>query len=218
LNPTVTEPLAFSADQVFHLTGLSLRQLGYWDQTGFYAPRYADDERGRPYSRIYSFQDVVRLRTLAVLRNKHHIPLQELRRVSDWLKERYQSPWVSLKFFIAGKKILFDEPESGTRITLNPPGQTVFAFAIREIIQEIRTATDRLRNRSAEDLGRVVRHRYLVHNAPVLAGTRIPTTAVWTFHQAGYTPEQILREYPRLTPQDVAAAIAYEQPRQKRAS
>ena len=53
-------------------------------------------------------------------------------------------------------------------------------------------------------------------NAPVLAGTRIPTSAVWSFHEDGYTTEQIIDQYPRLYPDDIRAAIAFEQERRAR--
>ncbi len=45
----------------------------------------------------------------------------------------------------------------------------------------------------------------------VLAGTRIPTGAIRRFAEAGYTVNQILREYPSLTREDVAAALAHEE-------
>jgi uncharacterized protein (DUF433 family) len=51
----------------------------------------------------------------------------------------------------------------------------------------------------------------VTHNTPVVAGTRIPTAAVRRFHEAGYSPSQIMREYPSLTPEDVKAALVYEE-------
>ena len=56
---------AFSADQVVKLTGLTIRQLAYWDDLGFFSPQYAADDRRSPYSRIYSFKDVVGCARLA---------------------------------------------------------------------------------------------------------------------------------------------------------
>ena len=62
---------AFSADQVVKLTGLKIRQLAYWDSLGFFQPQYAAEDRRSPYSRIYSFKDVVALRTLSVLKSEY---------------------------------------------------------------------------------------------------------------------------------------------------
>jgi uncharacterized protein (DUF433 family) len=64
--------------------------------------------------------------------------------------------------------------------------------------------------RDEDEIGQIFQHRYIAHNEPVLAGTRIRTSAIWNFHQAGYSTEEILAEYPRLTAQDVDAAIEFE--------
>ena len=66
---------AFSANHVVHLTGLSHSQLRYWDNTGFFRPRYASENRRSPFGRVYSFQDVVGLRTLGILRKRYGIPV-----------------------------------------------------------------------------------------------------------------------------------------------
>jgi DNA-binding transcriptional MerR regulator len=76
---------AFNEDQVERLTGLTKAQLRYWDGTGFFQPKHADEDRRQPFSRLYSFKDVVALRTLGVLRNEHKVPLQHLRKVADKL-------------------------------------------------------------------------------------------------------------------------------------
>jgi uncharacterized protein (DUF433 family) len=84
-----------------------------------------------------------------------------------------------------------------------------------EVAREVRKAASALRERAASDVGKVVQHRYLVHNAPVLAGTRIPTTAVWNLHEADYSVEAITKEFPRLTADDVKAAIRFEKRRRR---
>jgi len=73
---------AFSADQVVRLTGLTMRQLAYWDDLGFFQPQYAAEDRRSPYSRIYSFKDVVGLRTLSVLKNTYRCSLPHLQQVA----------------------------------------------------------------------------------------------------------------------------------------
>jgi len=52
----------------------------------------------------------------------------------------------------------------------------------------------------------------------VLKGTRIPTAAVWNLHQANYDAAAIIREYPRLTRADVAAALDYEEERRRKSA
>lgn len=211
--------LGFSAEQVCRLTGLSMRQLRYWDQTGFFSPGYGDPNRRQPFGRVYSFRDLVGLRAIAILRNTHRVPLQELRKVGSWLQDSGDEAWTSATFHVVGRRVFFERPEDGAPVAGRPLGQTAFPFQMQKVAHEMQGAVAHQRDRCPDDVGRIVQNRYLVHNAPVLAGTRIPTSAVWNLHQAGYGVQAIIREYPRLTTEDVRAALAFEeQRRRKRAS
>lgn len=211
------ELAAFTAEHVCRLTGLSARQLGYWDRTEFFSPTLLDDHRRRAFGRIYSFRDVVGLRTIAILRNVHRLPLQELRRVGEWLRERHEAPWSSLTFALRGRKVVFVDPTLGVAVEPRGAGQEVLSVALEPIANDMRRAADSLRERRPEEIGRVTRNRFVVHNAWVVAGTRIPTTAIWNFHEAGFSPEEIVVEYPRLKPADVQAAIDFESRRRSAA-
>jgi uncharacterized protein (DUF433 family) len=208
-----TEIAAFAAEHVCRLTGLSPRQLGYWDKTDFFSPTYIDEHRHRVFGRIYSFRDVVGLRTISLLRNTHHVPLQELRRVGAWLHQRHDAPWSSLRFSLKGKAVVFHEPSSGEVVEPRGAGQGVLSIALQRIANEMKGAAEKLRQRDKSQVGKLARNRYVVHNAWVVAGTRVPTQAIWHFHEAGYSTRQIISEYPRLTPADVAKAIDFERRR-----
>lgn len=213
---SVTTLVAFSADQVCRLSGLSMRQLGYWDRIGFFSPQYTDEDRRKAFSRIYSFRDVVGLRTLSVLRNKHGVSLQELKKVGAWLQQRYNDPWASLKFYVSARRVFFEDPTTGQRIAGRPAGQTAFPVLMKEIERQVDDAARQLQQRANSDLGRITRNRYVAHNTAVMAGTRVPTSAIWNLHKAGYSPEAIIQEYPRLTPEDVGSAIAHEEEQRRR--
>ena len=47
----------------------------------------------------------------------------------------------------------------------------------------------------------------MMQNQTVISGTRIPIRAVKAFAAAGYSTEQIIEQYPELTPNDVAMAL-----------
>jgi uncharacterized protein (DUF433 family) len=209
----VSELAAFTAEHVCRLTGLTARQLGYWDKTEFFSPTLLDDHRRRAFGRVYGFRDVVGLRTIAILRNTHRLPLQELRRVGEWLKERHDTPWSSLRFALAGRKVVFLDPTVGEAVEPQGAGQEVLSVTLQPIADDMRQAADRLKERTQEQIGKVTRNRYVVHNAWVVAGTRIPTQAIWNFHEAGFSPDQIIAEYPRLTLRDVTAAVEFERGR-----
>src|SRR6187431_1645441 len=61
---------AFTMDQAAKLSGLSEDQLRSWDTAGLFRPSLGWEDRRRHYSRIYTFEDLVALRTLARLREE----------------------------------------------------------------------------------------------------------------------------------------------------
>jgi uncharacterized protein (DUF433 family) len=153
---------------------------------------------------------VVSLRTLALLRRQHKIELDELRKVGRFLAKHEDAPWAGLRFRLAGRHVVFDDPETGIAVSGRPLGQAVIPFELEDIARETEADARRLRERIPEDIGRVSRHRYVLHNAWVVAGTRIPTSAIWNFAEEGYDSDAIMREYPQLQAADVDAAIAHE--------
>ncbi|HET8700026.1 MAG TPA: DUF433 domain-containing protein [Gammaproteobacteria bacterium] len=204
------ELLGFTADHVARLTGLSKRQLDYWDRTNFFSPAYVSP--GRAFGRVYTFRDLVGLRVISVLR--HRLPLQELRRIGSWLGARFDQPWSTLRFGISGKKVVFFDPASGSPTEAEGQGQTV--IEVDEIASEMKEAAQALRDRS-DKIGQIEKRRQVASSAWVIAGTRIHTEAIWNFHSAGYDTEAILKEYPHLRADDVDAAIEHERKRRRAA-
>jgi uncharacterized protein (DUF433 family) len=211
----MTEVLAFSPEQVCRLTGLTDRQLRYWEDTGFLAPAFRDEVRRSPYARVYSFRDVVALRALAMLRNTHRIPLQQLRKVGKELRKRYDEPWSALTFYLVGKQVFYQEGEAIKRA--DETGQAVMPFELTRVERDVQAALKRLRERAPEQIGRIDRNRYIADDQYTIAGTRIPTQAIWEFHAAGYSDQEIRRQYPHLAPEDVRAAIDFERERRRKA-
>jgi uncharacterized protein (DUF433 family) len=216
LERTTQDVLAFSAEQVCRLTRLSIRQLRYWDDTEFFSPEYAPGYPKRFFSRVYSFRDVVGLYTIAILRKRYHFPLQKLRRVGEYLHRYHDTPWSSLTLYVAGREIVFKEPGKSFNLLTAQAGQYVFPIELEEVARKVEAKATRLRNRRPSQIGQIERNRYVVHNAPVLAGTRVPTAAVWNLREAGYSTQAIIREFPRLRSRDVDVAVQYEEERRHR--
>jgi uncharacterized protein (DUF433 family) len=200
---------AFSADHVVRLTGLTKRQLAQWDETGFFKPQYAHENRRSPFSRIYSFRDVVGLRVVSVLRNTHNVSMQHLRKVAETLSKKDYAFWGQEILYVLNREVYFHEPET-KRVRSIVKGQYAIPIPLEPIIGEMRKAAAKLKERTTEKIGKIERHRLVMHNAPVIAGTRIPTGAIKRFKDAGYSIDGILREYPSLTRADVEAALKFE--------
>lgn len=196
----------FLARDVVRLTGLSMSQLTRWDREGFFAPRYADDNRKSAYSRIYSFKDVVGLRTISELKGRHGVPFRELRRVAKELSSYTKTPWSDIRLWVWNRIVHFNEPETG-RDREVVGGQYVL-FPLEAVERDVINSIAELRKRRETDFGHLEQHRLVARNALVVAGTRIPVSAIKNFSGAGFSPEQIMQEYPALTREDIEAALA----------
>jgi len=200
---------AFSEEHAAALTGLSRGQLRAWDRAGFFQPNYAFEDRRSAYSRVYSFRDIVGLRTIAVLMKEHRVSLRELRRVADELISRGYDHWADLKLYVLKRKVYFREP--GTE---KVEGVWDGQYAMLQVVDVVNDVTDRvkaLQKRAPELVGTVEQHKYVVRNTSVIAGTRIPTAAIKRYRDAGYTISQIMKEYPSLKRKDIQAALKHEE-------
>jgi DNA-binding transcriptional MerR regulator len=200
---------AFSEESVKRLTGLTSSQLRYWDKTGFFAPQYADPNRRVAFSRIYSFRDLVALRTLSVLRNQHNVPLQHLRKVATTLSHIGYDLWTKQTLYVLNKKVVFHEENTDLPREV-VTGQYVIGAVLKTIISDMTRDIERMRKRDPEKIGRIERSRNVNRNAWVIGGTRIPTAAIRRYKEAGYTDDQIIGEYPDLTLTDIQAAMHHE--------
>ena len=198
---------AFSVDHVSQLTGLSKSQLADWDRAGFFRPEHASENRREAYSRVYSFQDVVGLRTVAKLRREYKVPMRHLREVAKELEKNFERPWSETTLYVLKRRVQFKEPETGKIREVNGPQYAL--LPLESVAGEMRREADKLRLRAPEKVGRVERHRAIAHNSWVIAGTRIPVRVIKEFADAGYTPTQIVKEYPSLTISDVKAALSH---------
>jgi DNA-binding transcriptional MerR regulator len=196
---------AFSEGDAARLSGLSVGQLRSWDRKQFLQPSYAEPDRRLPYSRIYSFRDVVSLRVLGQLRNAYQVPLQHLRKVSEHLAHLGDQKWTAVTLWVIGKRVVYKDPRTDQPTEI-VSGQQVFDIPLRLVITETRTAIANLNKRDAPEMGRVVHGKFTLQNEPVFEGTRIPVAAVQRYLDAKFEPDAIMREFPGLTLADIDVA------------
>ncbi|MGH9547949.1 MAG: MerR family transcriptional regulator, partial [Terriglobales bacterium] len=185
---------AFSEEHVERLTGITISQLRYWDRTKFFVPSYADENRRAAYSRIYSFKDVAALKTISILRNSYDVPLQHLRKVGKTLAHLSDDLWITQKLYVWKRRVHFDDPTTRLKREV-VSGQFVMPTVdLHPIITDVKEAVTALRAREATKIGQVERSRFVNHNAWVVAGTRIATSAIRRFKEAGYSDADIILE------------------------
>lgn len=197
---------AFSEEQVSRLTGLSRAQLRAWNRKDFIRPQFKVAGGGtRPYTYIYSFKDLLKLRVLNQLRNVHNVPMKELGRVERALERLGDEKWTSQRLWVANRKVVFEEPESQRKREIASK-QFVAEIALEVVTSDARKDIAKLNKRSADQRGHVTKKRYLHSSDPVFKGTRIPVAAVIGYLDAGIRAREIVRRLPDLTLEDVRAA------------
>lgn len=195
--------MAFSVDHAARVTGLSKSRLTRWDKLGFFSPEHLDeDTRGSPYCRVYSFRDLVGLRTLAILTNDYRVPLKELRKAAGHLEQRANRPWEEIPLAVVKRKVVFDLDT----IPRDSDGQFIGNhIPLPLIAKEVGRRADELRQRDRSKIGYMERHRFVAHNALVIAGTRIPVRAIESFIEDGFSDAAIVKEYPTIKRSEVSS-------------
>jgi uncharacterized protein (DUF433 family) len=201
---------AFTEDQAERLTGVSKRQLRYWDRIRFFVPSIAFADRKAPYSRLYSFRDLVCLRVVNTLRNEAKVSLHHLREVKYHLSHLGDDLWAKTVLYVLNRRVIFHHPERDVREEV-VSGQAILEIPLQVVSGNLEDAIKDLRRRDPNTIGKIERHRNIVRNAAVIAGTRIAVSSVKAFHDAGYTADAIRKEYPTLADEDIQAAINYNE-------
>ncbi len=200
---------SFTDDQVARLTDLKPTRLRYWDRTNFFKPSFRYSEPGEPTFHAYSFKDVVCLRTLSILVNRHGIRLAELRKTLAGLLDLDQSRWATETLYVLGPRVYFEHPDDGLVQSAYSDQLALKNIPLKKVVGAVKEAARQMGERSAADIGQIVKIRNVQGSRPVFAGTRITADAVKSFLDDGYDAEAIVREYPALTVADIRAAQRY---------
>ncbi|WP_109260370.1 DUF433 domain-containing protein [Hyphobacterium indicum] len=200
---------AFTEEQTAKLTGVSRNQLKSWDRSGFFTPSFADEDRRLSYSRTYSFRDLVCIQVIHELRNNARVSMQHLREVREKLDHLGDELWSKTTLYVLNRKVVFDNPETRRREEV-VSCQGVLNVPLQVVRRNLQKKIELMWERDSNTIGMVAKKRNIAHNQTVIAGTRIPVSIVLEFLEAGYSAEQIIREYPVLTKRDVEAVAEFD--------
>ena len=129
----------FNSKAVSKITGLSFRQVDYWDRTHFIKPTVSEAS-GYGSVRLYSFNDLIQLRVAKTLMDKG-ISLQKIRRAINYLKKNMpeiKKPLSELKFLTDGETIFVLTKDKKEIIDTLKSGQLVFSIALGEIVEGLK--------------------------------------------------------------------------------
>jgi uncharacterized protein (DUF433 family) len=74
------------------------------------------------------------------------------------------------------------------------------------------------RPRDPATIGKIVQTPDVVAGDPRIEGTRIQTWVIWDCHQEGVSTDEMLAMFPRLTPEDIRAALEFEAARRRQSA
>ncbi len=137
--------MAFNTKTVSNVTGLTIRQIDYWDRTHFIKPSL-QEASGYGTTRLYSFADLVSLRVAKTLIDKG-ISLQKIRKAITYLKKNFpdiEKPLAALKFITDGETIFVLTKDRNEIMDTLSSGQLVMSIAIGRIIEELKGEMTRM--------------------------------------------------------------------------
>ncbi|NTW58521.1 MAG: MerR family transcriptional regulator [Nitrospirae bacterium] len=131
--------MSFNTRTVASLTGLTQRQIDYWDRTHFVKPSLKE-AAGYGSGRLYSFVDLVQLKVAKTLKDKG-VSLQKIRKSINYLKKHFpdvQKPLAEMRFLTDGDTIFVLTKNNQAILDTLAKGQMVFALALGEIIEQLK--------------------------------------------------------------------------------
>ena len=161
--------------------------------------------------RVVTFEDLVRLRMIALLRSRG-IRYKAIRQAEDVARKitRSPQPFVTEALWTDGSDVFM--AFSRALIALTRHGQIALP-TLQEYLTPAHHGLYFDRSGIAETWSphpSVIIDPKVQFGAPCIEGTRVETEAIWAFSEAGETTDSLARMY-RLSPKQVRSAIEWEQ-------
>jgi predicted RNase H-like HicB family nuclease len=129
----------FNTKAITSITGLTMRQIDYWDKTHFIKPSVRE-AAGYGSVRLYSFTDLVQMKVAKTLMDKG-ITLQKIRKSITYLKKNMpdiEKPLSELRFLTDGTTAFVITRDDKQIVDTLKKGQLVFSIALGDLIEELR--------------------------------------------------------------------------------
>jgi len=130
--------MEFTSAEVVRLTGITPRQLQWWDERGIVVPA----RQGR--RRLYSADDVTEIAVLCALRKKG-FPLQRVRRIMKFLQKEFSgrlaqavSSGSEYHLLTDGKRIYVENSERQVIDILKNSRQPLLGVCLSDAVREVR--------------------------------------------------------------------------------
>jgi uncharacterized protein (DUF433 family)/DNA-binding transcriptional MerR regulator len=191
------------------LSGASVRQLGYWRQASASGEPILVPEISAVRPLLYSFRDVVALRTCVYLRKG--VSLQRIRVAIDTLHDIGEVDHLSqYKLVVQGNSVVLLPGDDSTAIDLvDRPGQQVTVIVMADVLRPFKvderlTVPDLLHPRRSIEVDPDVRGGH-----PVVSGTRVPFDIIAGLVRDGVSLTEVADFYPSVDASAAADAVDF---------
>jgi uncharacterized protein (DUF433 family) len=203
-------PVAFPVPIASVLSGASVDQLAYWRKRTPSAPPLLVPEAKRSGRFLYSWSDVVALRSIVYLRQEKSLP--RVRSAVQLLRALEADEWEHLARYrlIGTKSSILVQTPSGQLLDLErQPGTVLNEVLMRDVLgpfttREGRTVPGLERPRRLLSVNPRVLAGY-----PVIRGTRVPFDVVAGLADDGVPTAEIIELYPSVDPEAIDDAQAF---------
>jgi uncharacterized protein (DUF433 family) len=186
-------------DTATRVVGVNRRQLLSLASRNIVTPSRRS-RHGRRFVWAYSIDDLVLARVVQLVRGAG-VPTRQIERVlAEIRRDSRQLNPARLTWATSTGEVFVRYPD-GSWVGGRAPNQTVLGQTL-----DVRTDVRRRTRRPVECAGRFERRRGTVSSRTVFAGSRVPVDTVLEYLEAGLSEERILRSFPTLYPEDIAAA------------
>ncbi len=189
--------MAFDPKLAAALSGATLRQLAHWRKAGVNRGAVLIPEISSTRPVLYSFRDVVALRTCVKLRND--ASLQKIRRALDTLRgDLPEYDHLSSYTLVAdGSSIYLAESDQAVDLVRRKANVVIHEMVdvLQPFYRDGRHIPPLLRPRAHVTVDSGVRG-----GVPMIEGTRVPYDEVAALLRDGLPPERISEYYPSVTP------------------
>lgn len=188
------------------LSGATYSQLVYWrSQRAGMEPLLVPEHRdGRV--RLYSFRDVIALRTFAYLRER--VSLQKIRdavRTLDRLgDEEHLSAY---RLYATDSSVVWADPRGDHIDLVEQPGHLRASVALRDVFNEFRNKVEMTIRPLYRPFDEISVHPEVRGGLPVVRGTRVPYDLVAGLVRDGLPPSAVPEVYPSVHPAGARDAV-----------
>lgn len=202
--------MAFPVPVASVLTGATRAQLAYWRRDTSSAPALLVPAGKRGGRYLYSWADIVALRSIVYLRSEKSLP--RIRRAVATLRRLEADEWHHLAQYTlisTRKSILVRTPKGDLLDVGERPGTVLSEVLMRDVLAPFQTGTGQMVPALKRPRPHITVDPRVLGGYPVLAGTRVPYDAVAALANDALAPAEISAIYPSIEHEGIQDAMAF---------